>query len=146
MEIHKNQESSKTKPNMKNIYPNKIQEKIIRSKSKNMYPQKNVYKSKNSNKFIIPQPLVNNENNIINNCHLEKIEMSSNKKFNFKNNETKSKQSYLIELKKLTEENTKLQKTLIGQEKVLKDLHDIFIHNYNKINSLKKNIRNISII
>ena len=138
MEIHKNQESSKTKPNMKNIYPNKIQEKIIRSKSKNMYPQKNVYKSKNSNKFIIPQPLVNNENNIINNCHLEKIETSSNKKFSFKNNEIKSKQSYLIELKKLTEENTKLQKTLIGQEKVLKDLHDIFIHNYNKINSLKK--------
>ena len=43
------------------------------------------------------------------------------------------KNSDLIELKKLNQENISLKETLIQQEHILKELHDLFIHNYNKI-------------
>ena len=43
-----------------------------------------------------------------------------------------------MELKLLTKENMTLNNTLKEQERILKELHDLFIHNYNKINSLKK--------
>ena len=48
------------------------------------------------------------------------------------------KKSDLIELKLLYEENISLKNKLIEQENFLKDLHNLFIHNYNKINSLRK--------
>ena len=56
MEIHKNQESSKTKPNMKNIYPNKIQEKELKQKKKGKNQKKikkNKKKKKKKNNKII---------------------------------------------------------------------------------------------
>jgi hypothetical protein len=142
MENNKIQENSKIKSiDMKNNFPNSMQEKIIRSKSKNIYPSKKIYKSKNQNKYQNPKPVLNNNKNIINNCHIEKHDSSLNKKDYLKKNsqnDLRQNKSDLIELKKLNEENISLKETLIQQERVLKDLHDLFIHNYNKINSLRK--------
>jgi len=143
MENNKNQENSKIKSiNMKNNFPNSMQEKIIRSKSKNMYPSKKIYKSKNSNKYPNPKPVLNNNKNIINNCQIEKPDPSYLKKDYLmkKNSQSDLRQNKLdlIELKKLNQENISLKETLIQQEHLLKELHDLFIHNYNKINSLRK--------
>jgi hypothetical protein len=143
MENNKIQESSKIKSiNMKNNFPNSMQEKIIRSKSKNMYPSKKIYKSKNSNKYPNPKPVLNNNKNIINNCQIEKPDPSYLKKDYLmkKNSQSDLRQNKLdlIELKKLNQENISLKETLIQQEHLLKELHDLFIHNYNKINSLRK--------
>ena len=143
MENNKNQENSKIKSiNMRNNFPNSMQEKIIRSKSKNMYPSKKIYKSKNSNKYPNPKPVLNNNKNIINNCQIEKPDPSYLKKDYLmkKNSQSDLRQNKLdlIELKKLNQENISLKETLIQQEHLLKELHDLFIHNYNKINSLRK--------
>ena len=143
MENNKNQENSKIKSiNMRNNFPNSMQEKIIRSKSKNMYPSKKIYKSKNSNKYQIPKSVLNNNKNIINNCQIEKPDPSYLKKDYLmkKNSQSDLRQNKLdlIELKKLNQENISLKETLIQQEHLLKELHDLFIHNYNKINSLRK--------
>ena len=143
MENNKNQENSKIKSiNMKNNFPNSMQEKIIRSKSKNMYPSKKIYKSKNSNKYPNPKPVLNDNKNIINNCQIEKPDPSYLKKDYLmkKNSQSDLRQNKLdlIELKKLNQENISLKETLIQQEHLLKELHDLFIHNYNKINSLRK--------
>ena len=143
MENNKNQENSKIKSiNMRNNFPNSMQEKIIRSKSKNMYPSKKIYKSKNSNKYQNPKPVLNNNKNIINNCQIEKPDPSYLKKdyLMTKNSQSDLRQNKLdlIELKKLNQENISLKETLIQQEHLLKELHDLFIHNYNKINLLRK--------
>ena len=142
MENYKNQEGSKIKSNnIKIALGNSNQDKIIRSKSKNMYPQKKNYKNPIQNKYANQKIPLNNNNNIINNCHIEKQETPITKKNNIKKNsinEQKIKNNDLMELKFLTKENMDLNKTLKEQERILKELHDLFIHNYNKINSLKK--------
>ena len=121
-------------------FVNTNQEKIIRSKSKNIYPQKKNYKISTQNKYPKAKHSLNN-NNIINNCHKENKETPLiNKNYLNKNlqNEHKLNKSDLIELKILSEENIALKNNLIEQEKLLKELHNLFIHNYNKINSLRK--------
>jgi hypothetical protein len=142
MENYKNQEGSKIKSNnIKISLGNSNQDKIIRSKSKNMYPQKKNYKNPIQNKYANQKIPLNNNNNIINNCQIEKQETLITKKNNLKKNsinEQKIKNNDLMELKFLTKENMDLNKTLKEQERILKELHDLFIHNYNKINSLKK--------
>ena len=142
MENYKNQEGSKIKSNnIKIALGNSNQDKIIRSKSKNMYPQKKNYKNPIQNKYANQKIPLNNNNNIINNCQIEKQEMPLTRKNNIKKNsinEQKIKNNDLMELKFLTKENMELNKTLKEQERILKELHDLFIHNYNKINSLKK--------
>ena len=142
MENYKNQEGSKIKSNnIKIALGNSNQDKIIRSKSKNMYPQKKNYKNPIQNKYANQKIPLNNNNNIINNCQIEKQEMPLTRKNNIKKNsinEQKIKNNDLMELKFLTKENMDLNKTLKEQERILKELHDLFIHNYNKINSLKK--------
>lgn len=142
MENYKNQEGSKIKSNnIKIALGNSNQDKIIRSKSKNMYPQKKNYKNQIQNKYANQKIPLNNNNNIINNCQIEKQEMPLTRKNNIKKNsinEQKIKNNDLMELKFLTKENMELNKTLKEQERILKELHDLFIHNYNKINSLKK--------
>ena len=142
MENYKIQEKSKMNSiNMKNNFQKTNQDKIFRSKSKNIYPQKKIHNSKNQNKYTNQKPIINPNKNIINNCQMEKSESSLIKKDYMKktsNNELNIKKNDLIELKKLTEENISLRDTLIQQEKVLKELHNLFIHNYNKINSLRK--------
>ena len=141
MENIKYQEISKVKKNsLKNNFPNSNQEKIIRSKSKNIYPQKKNYKISTQNKYPKAKHSLNN-NNIINNCYKENKETPLiNKNYFNKNlqNEHKLNKSDLIELKILSEENIALKNNLIEQEKLLKELHNLFIHNYNKINSLRK--------
>ena len=142
MENYKNQEGSKIKSNnIKIALGNSNQDKIIRSKSKNMYPQKKNYKNPIQNKYANQKISLNNNNNIINNCQIEKQETPLTRKNNIKKNsinEQKIKNNDLMELKFLTKENMDLNKTLKEQERILKELHDLFIHNYNKINSLKK--------
>ena len=142
MENYKNQEDSKIKANnIKIALGNSNQDKIIRSKSKNMYPQKKNYKNPIQNKYANQKIPLNNNNNIINNCQIEKQETPLTRKNNIKKNsinEQKIKNNDLMELKFLTKENMDLNKTLKEQERILKELHDLFIHNYNKINSLKK--------
>jgi hypothetical protein len=142
MENYKIQEKSKMNSiNMKNNFQKTTQDKIFRSKSKNIYPQKKIHNSKNQNKYTNQKPIINPNKNIINNCQMEKSESSLIKTDYMKknsNNELNIKKNDLIELKKLTEENISLRDTLIQQEKVLKELHNLFIHNYNKINSLRK--------
>jgi hypothetical protein len=142
MENYKNQEGSKIKSNnIKIALGNSNQDKIIRSKSKNMYPQKKNYKNPIQNKYANQKIPLNNDGNIINNCQIEKQETPLTRKNNIKKNsinEQKIKNNDLMELKFLTKENMDLNKTLKEQERILKELHDLFIHNYNKINSLKK--------
>ena len=142
MENYKNQEGSKLKSNnIKIALGNSNQDKIIRSKSKNMYPQKKNYKNQIQNKYANQKIQLNNNNNIINNCQIEKQETPLTRKNNIQKNsinEQKIKNNDLMELKFLTKENMDLNKTLKEQERILKELHDLFIHNYNKINSLKK--------
>ena len=103
MENIKYQEISKVKKNsLKNNFTNSNQEKIIRSKSKNIYPSKKIYKSKNPNKYQNPKPVLNNNKNIINNCHIEKHDSSLNKKDYLKKNsqnDLRQNKSDLIELK-----------------------------------------------
>ena len=142
MENIKYQEISKVKKNsLKNNFTNSNQEKIIRSKSKNIYPPKKTYKISTQNKHPKSKHSLNNNNNIINNCPNENKEIPLiNNNYIKKNskNEQNLKKSDLIELKLLYEENLSLKNKLIEQENFLKDLHNLFIHNYNKINSLRK--------
>jgi hypothetical protein len=141
MENIKYQEISKIKKNsLKNNFTNSNQEKIIRSKSKNIYPPKKTYKISTQNKHPKSKHSLNN-NNIINNCPNENKEIPLiNNNYIKKNskNEQNLKKSDLIELKLLYEENLSLKNKLIEQENFLKYLHNLFIHNYNKINSLRK--------
>ena len=141
MENIKYHEISKVKKNsLKNNFTNSNQEKIIRSKSKNIYPPKKTYKISTQNKHPKSKHSLNN-NNIINNCPNENKEIPLiNNNYIKKNskNEQNLKKSDLIELKLLYEENISLKNKLIEQENFLKDLHNLFIHNYNKINSLRK--------
>ena len=141
MENIKYQEISKIKKNnLKNNFTNSNQEKIIRSKSKNIYPPKKTYKISTQNKHPKSKHSLNN-NNIINNCPNENKEIPLiNNNYIKKNSKAEQnlKKSDLIELKLLYEENISLKNKLIEQENFLKDLHNLFIHNYNKINSLRK--------
>jgi len=141
MENIKYQEISKVKKNsLKNNFTNSNQEKIIRSKSKNIYPPKKTYKISTQNKHPKSKHSLNN-NNIINNCSNENKEIPLiNNNYIKKNSKAEQnlKKSDLIELKLLYEENISLKNKLIEQENFLKDLHNLFIHNYNKINSLRK--------
>jgi hypothetical protein len=141
MENIKYQEISKVKKNsLKNNFTNSNQEKIIRSKSKNIYPPKKTYKISTQNKHPKSKHSLNN-NNIINNCPNENKEIPLiNNNYIKKNSKAEQnlKKSDLIELKLLYEENISLKNKLIEQENFLKDLHNLFIHNYNKINSLRK--------
>ena len=109
MENNKHQENSKINPNnIKNAFNNSNQNKAIRSKSKNIYPQKKNYKIPTQNKYFNPKPSLNSNNNVINNCHMEKQETPSQKNnFTKKNsqNEQKLNKYDLIELKLLSEEN-----------------------------------------
>ena len=71
MENYKNQEGSKIKSNnIKIALGNSNKDKIIRSKSKNMYPQKKNYKNPIQNKYANQKISLNNNNNIINNCQI----------------------------------------------------------------------------
>ena len=139
MENFKAQEIPKT-----NKINNNIQNKILRSKSKNIYIQQKHIKPKiNSNVYVNPK--IAQHNNIINN----KQELNGNvigynkfnncKKISQKNNKNEiiNKKSDLNQLKSLKEENISLKLTSIRQDEKLKELHNLFIHNYNKINSLK---------
>ena len=141
MENIKYQEISKVKKkSLKNNFTNSNQEKIIRSKSKNIYPPKKTYKISTQNKHPKSKHSLNN-NNIINNCPNENKEIPLiNNNYIKKNSKAEQnlKKSDLIELKLLYEENISLKNKLIEQENFLKDLHNLFIHNYNKINSLRK--------
>ena len=133
MEINKNKENTKIKSiSIKNSFNTGTsnQDKILRSKSKNMYPTRKTTKSKtNNHHYPFPRFTKNNQND-------------KNEEINNNENELKeslrSKKNDLIQLKLLHEENNLLKKKLNQQEEHLKQLHDLFIHNYTQINSLRK--------
>ena len=145
MENIKRQGQPKSNPmKMNNLqYPSQ-QNKIIRSKSKNIYTQQKHIKSKiNSNPTAKPKIVQKNNNNYNNNQNINNINMNysnKNTKFSQKNskNEDQIKNNDLIKLNLLIQQNTKLKQILVHQEKSLQNLRDSFIHNYNKITLLNK--------
>ena len=117
---------------------NQFQNRIIRSKSKNIYPAKKDIKTKIiSNTYAKPK-ITSSKNNNIN----IKQNFNNNNIINsiHKNNEEGNniKKSDIALLKQLKEENLALKVALDKQDQILKELSNLFIHNYNKINSLKK--------
>lgn len=137
---------AQSKSNSKNInnFQNIQQDKILRSKSKNIYiHQKNNKSRINSNTYAKPKISQNNSNLNNNNQNCINNNLNNNNlinKYNNKNskNENQVKKSDLIQIELLKKENIALKKSLIHQDEMVKNLHDLFIHNYNKINSLKK--------
>ena len=144
MESIKRQGQSKLNSiNMQNLQYPPQQNKIIRSKSKNIYTQQKHTKSNINSNQIGKQKIAQNNNNYNNNPNLNNINMNysnKNTKFNHKNtkNEEQIKKSDLIQLHLLKQENIELKQKLMNQENLLKKLHDLFIHNFNKINILNK--------
>jgi hypothetical protein len=107
-------EVKKYPPATKNNFENN-QIKILRSKSKNMYIQQRHAKPNIDKKNYIQQKIPQN---------------------NSKNNKNIDKN--LLEIKLLKEKNEQLKKVSTQQDIILKELHNNFIHNYNKINELRK--------
>ena len=107
---------------------NSNQEKMLRSKSKNAYGQRKNVKNKTYGHYPFPRiaPPKENPHNEINNIENDFKSSKNNKK------------SDILQLKLLYEENKELKKSLIQQEELLKQLHDLFIHNYTRIHSLRK--------
>ena len=151
-------QNQKNLNNINNLFNQNAQDKILRSKSKNIYlQQKQHHNNKqkiNSNAYTKPkitQNIKNNNNNIneINTISLNYNNNNSNtnnnndkllNKINSINyqNEFKKKKLDLIELKLLREENEILKKKIVEQNEKLNSLKGIFIHNYSKIKSLRK--------
>ena len=107
-------ENNKLPPSKKISLGDNNQLKILRSKSKNLYKEQKHQKQRIDSKFYM-RPKVNqnkSNDNIVN-----------------KN---------LIELRLLKEKNEQLKNVSSQQDTLLKEIHNTFIHNYNKINELRK--------
>ena len=140
MESLKFQEQLKNKSKNINHSPNFQQDKILRSKTKSIYIQPKNIKSKiKSNAYTKPK-ISQNNNRINNNQDFIQNNMNKNNKYNHKNakNENHTKQNDLNQLQSLKEENISLKKELIYQDEMIKHLRNLFIHNFNKINQLRK--------
>jgi len=141
--------------NKKNLFSQNAQDKILRSKSKNIYlQQKQHHNNKqkiNSSAYSKPKIAQKSKNNNINNINdIDNINFNyynnnnnNNKllnKINSSNyqNEYKMRKVDLIDLKLLREENEILKKKIGEQNEKLNTLKNIFIHNYTKIKSLRK--------
>ena len=100
----------------------------------------NNIKQKNfPNAYAKPKISQNGNDKINNKQNLNNI---NNNNINFVSQrnkyEERKKQNELIILQKLKEENLSLKKDIYNQEDVIKELHNLMIHNFNKINSLRK--------
>ena len=137
--------------NIKNGYNNQFSGNILRTKSKNIYIQPRTIKSNEiSNAYIKPRLQKNNNNNINNNINNKpdinyrnnNIRNNTNKQMqnnnNYINDNNKTKMSDYYQIKLLKEERKKLISESKHQDEIIKELYNSFIHNYNKINSLKK--------
>ena len=148
-------QNQKNLNNINNLFNQNAQDKILRSKSKNIYlQQKQHHNNKqkiNSNAYTKPkitQNIKNNNNNNINEINSINYNYDYNNNNNDKllnkinsinfENEFKMKKLELIELKLLREENEILKKKLAEQNEKLNSLKGVFIHNYTKIKSLRK--------
>ena len=153
MENYKGQEQSNMNSiNIKNGFNNQFSSKILRTKSKNIYIQPKNNKSKEiSNAYIKPKLSKNNNNNMNNinnkpdiNYKNSNIRNNINKQIQNNNNNNnqndnyKTKASDLYQIKILKEERKKLLSESKHQDVIIKELYNSFIHNYNKINALKK--------
>ena len=145
MENNKAQEQSNINvKNKNNSNILQLENKVLRSRSKNIYPPKKNVKTKNISNTYAKPIIAQNKNNSINNSqNLNKINLNNNTNIirasqKKRNNEKENIKFDLIQLNKLKEENLSLQMKLNSQDEILKELHNLFIHNYNKINSLKK--------
>ena len=144
MENYKNSEQPNIN-SIKNIYNQNIniQNKILGSKSKNIYTQQKQNNKPKINFNAYAKPKVPKKNNNFNKNEINSINMNSNNnkiKRNNNNykNDNKIKRNDINQLKKLKEENEILKKENEAQDQRLKELHNLFIHNYNKIKSLRK--------
>ena len=100
---------------------NQFLNKVLRSKSKNVYTFK-----KNSNVYSKPNAFERN------------IYMKNKQNINeIINNNSEMKNSDLIQLNLLYQENLSLKLSLKHQDELLEMLYNLFNYNYNKINSLK---------
>ena len=130
--------------------------------------QNHIKRKNNQNAYIKPKPVPNNKNlfnqqdfnkinmnnynnNINMNNYNNNINMNNyNNNINMNNynnlnellhnnqNENKIKKSELIQLQLLKKQNNSLKISLIKQDELLKNLHDLFLHNYNQIKILRK--------
>ena len=145
MENYKNSEQPNVN-SINNIYNQNIniQNKILRSKSKNIYSQqKQNNKPKiNFNAYAKPKLPKKTNNFHKNEINIINIISNNNNKIKRSNNNYKKdnniKKNDINLLKKLKEENEILKKENEAQDQRLKELHNLFIHNYNKIKSLRK--------
>ena len=150
-------QNQKNLNNINNLFNQNAQDKILRSKSKNIYLQQKQHHNKqqkiNSNAYTKPKITQNIKNNNNNNNNINKINSIN---YNYDNNnnnndkllnkinsinyenEFKMKKLELIELKLLKEENEILKKKLAEQNEKLNSLKGVLIHNYTKIKSLRK--------
>jgi len=140
------QKQSKINPKNINNYNNSQQNKILRSKSKNVYQQK-VNKSRINpityeKAKIYPNNINSNNNsnqNLINNNIYNNNQQNNNNNIQRDSQNEKLINKYdLIKLDLLKQENISLKKSIILQNELLKNLHDLFLKNYNKIISLRK--------
>ena len=142
MENNKGQElSNKKLKNIKNQNVIQAENKILRSKSKNIYNQKknNIKQKIIPNTYAKPKIVQNGSDKINNKQKQNNINNNNINHQSQKNKyEERKKQSELILLQKLKEENLSLKKDIYSQEGVIKELHNLMIHNFNKINSLRK--------
>jgi len=144
MENFKGQEQSNTNSiKIENASSPQILNKILRSKSKNIYVHQKHIKPSNIQNVYNKQKISQNYNNMNNKPEIFKgsgIHGTNSNKYIKKNiqEENTIKKADLIQLKLLREENLQLKKTLKKQDEAIKELHNLFIHNYNKINSLTK--------
>jgi hypothetical protein len=148
-------QNQKNLNNINNLFNQNAQDKILRSKSKNIYLQQKQHHSNkqknNSNAYTKPkitQNIKNNNNNNINEINSINYNYNYNNNNNDKllnkinsinyENEFKMKKLELIELKLLREENETLKKKLSEQNEKLNSLKGVLFHNYTKIKSLRK--------
>ena len=129
--------------NIKNGHNNQLPNKILRTKSKNIYIQSKTNKYKDrANMYVKPKI-----SKINNNIHSKQ---EINHKNNYSNNhsnkqiqnnyllDNKTKPSEIYQIKLLKEERKKLIVESKRQDEILKELYNAMIHNHNKINALKK--------
>jgi len=141
-----------------NVNDPQFPNKIIRSKSKNVYNQQKHIKRKNNQNAYIKPKVVQNNKNLFNQQDINKINMNNYNKINMDNydninmnnfnnlnellynnqNENNIKKSELIQLHLLKKQNNSLKVSLIKQDELLKNLHNLFLHNYNQIKILRK--------
>ncbi len=133
MEKSKNKNHIKEQFNISN--PNQLPNKILRSKSKNVYNQQ---KSKNIRNHQNEDRKPRNERNLHNKKETNNTNIYYHNNINdniINSNNQNEKKTELMTLKK---KNDSLKSLLKNQDEAIKEWHNLFIKNYYKIQNLRK--------